>query len=57
MVCVHLKLEWFLSKIYAVFILIIYNDFLINSGLHVTTVRPVHKLDVAGFRAAWNTQV
>lgn len=57
MVCVHLKLERFLSKIYAVFILIIYNDFLINSGLHVTTVTPVHKLDVAGFRAVWNTQV
>ena len=57
MVCVHLKLERFLFRMYAVFILTVFNDFVVNSGLHITTITPVGKLNVAAFSAVWNAQV
>lgn len=49
MICVHLKLERFLYRIYAVFILTMYNNFLIDAGLYVAT--SVCKLNAAGVGA------
>lgn len=52
----HLKLQRFLSKRYAIFIVLTCNEFLINSGLQGTSVRPVCQVHAEGFSVVGNYQ-